>query len=453
VTDLANFSADVREAIEQFDCVTMHGDKWKLIRAELVRIAATLAAIPPDRQVLIDCLREFLDAGLKPSNSLIAKFDSAMNMPAVPGEAVAYLHQVVQNDGEPDQALSFWPDSFPLQGVGGFRSIGHRPLVYGDTNLPSQHAGVAVTEKIVERAIDAFELAGGDAGPASRGLAMRTVLEAVAQPLAAWPAMSASAWPGYPHPKPPADWSPIMPDAQKQTRVTVPDEIVDRAVDVYVADMDAQDLNVNAFNMNRAMRAALEAVAPPLTAQPGKHYSIDADELGIRARVADAITGALAFGAQGSNFPPPGHWLTPFWEAARADAAARSVAQTDLPFATVEQVCKALTKLGVSLPESNAECAARADELVNELCDAVHRRAVAPPDVPTGWRKFVEECAATRGGEVSGNHLAARAQALLAAAPKPNTPAEEWYCPYCKPTDGAGCGACPNYPIRRATAP
>ena len=39
MTDLSPFPPEVREAIEQFDCVTMHGDKWKLIRAELVRLA------------------------------------------------------------------------------------------------------------------------------------------------------------------------------------------------------------------------------------------------------------------------------------------------------------------------------------------------------------------------------------------------------------------------------
>lgn len=53
----------------------------------------------------------------------------------------------------------------------------------------------------------------------------------------------------------------------------------------------------------------------------GQAYSIDADPQGIRARVADAITGALAFGAQGGNTPTPEHWLTPFWMAARFEAA------------------------------------------------------------------------------------------------------------------------------------
>lgn len=44
------------------------------------------------------------------------------------GEAVAWLHDVVQGDGEQDQALSFSPDSFPLKGVGGFESIKSTPL-------------------------------------------------------------------------------------------------------------------------------------------------------------------------------------------------------------------------------------------------------------------------------------------------------------------------------------
>lgn len=44
------------------------------------------------------------------------------------GEAVAWLHDVVQSDGEQDQALSFSPDSFPLKGVGGFESIKSTPL-------------------------------------------------------------------------------------------------------------------------------------------------------------------------------------------------------------------------------------------------------------------------------------------------------------------------------------
>ncbi|MDE3021641.1 MAG: hypothetical protein KGI54_07250 [Pseudomonadota bacterium] len=50
----------------------------------------------------------------------------------------AYLHTVVQDDGEQDQALSFWPNSFPLQGVGGFRSIACQPLYLAQ---PTKDAG------------------------------------------------------------------------------------------------------------------------------------------------------------------------------------------------------------------------------------------------------------------------------------------------------------------------
>ena len=55
-------------------------------------------------------------------------------------------------------------------------------------------------------------------------------------------------------------------------------------------------------------------------ADRGTPYSIDADPLGIRAHVADAIAGALALGAQGSGNPPPDHWLAPFWHVARVEA-------------------------------------------------------------------------------------------------------------------------------------
>lgn len=62
-----------------------------------------------------------------------------------------------------------------------------------------------------------------------------------------------------------------------------------------------------------------------ITAVPLGAYSLDADPEGIRARAADAITGALAFGAQGINRPPEGHWLTPFWEAAQAEVVVPAV--------------------------------------------------------------------------------------------------------------------------------
>lgn len=54
-----------------------------------------------------------------------------MAAPAAPEQVqapIAYLHQVVCGDGEPDQALSFEPDNFPLAGTLGYRSISHQAL-------------------------------------------------------------------------------------------------------------------------------------------------------------------------------------------------------------------------------------------------------------------------------------------------------------------------------------
>lgn len=57
-----------------------------------------------------------------------------------PTEIVAYLHQVISGDGEPDQALSFAPDNFPLRDAPGFRfrSLSHRPLCFADVDHSSK---------------------------------------------------------------------------------------------------------------------------------------------------------------------------------------------------------------------------------------------------------------------------------------------------------------------------
>ncbi|WP_312781683.1 hypothetical protein [Acidovorax temperans] len=78
------------------------------------------------------------------------------------------------------------------------------------------------------------------------------------------------------------------------------------------AEMDAMR------GLSAAVQAWRTQAAPQQEAQ--EPYSIDTDPQGIRAIVADAITGALAFGAQGANPPPEGHWLTPFWGMAREEA-------------------------------------------------------------------------------------------------------------------------------------
>ncbi len=65
-------------------------------------------------------------------------------------------------------------------------------------------------------------------------------------------------------------------------------------------------------------------LAPPAQAVD-LPYSLDADPAGIRTSVCDVITGTLMVGAQGHTPPPAGHWAEPFWNAARADAAAQAV--------------------------------------------------------------------------------------------------------------------------------
>lgn len=60
------------------------------------------------------------------------------------GEAVAWLHDVIQADGETDHALSFSKNSFPLEGIGGFRSICATPLY----THPAPAASVSVSDVI-----------------------------------------------------------------------------------------------------------------------------------------------------------------------------------------------------------------------------------------------------------------------------------------------------------------
>ena len=47
-------------------------------------------------------------------------------------EPAAWVHDVVAADNEPEQALSFAPDNFPLMGICGFRSVACRPLYTAD---------------------------------------------------------------------------------------------------------------------------------------------------------------------------------------------------------------------------------------------------------------------------------------------------------------------------------
>lgn len=58
--------------------------------------------------------------------------------------------------------------------------------------------------------------------------------------------------------------------------------------------------------------------------QSGARTPKPLDDPRLQELFGSAITGALAFGAQGNNKPPEGHWLMPFWEMARAERASSS---------------------------------------------------------------------------------------------------------------------------------
>lgn len=68
-----------------------------------------------------------------------------------------------------------------------------------------------------------------------------------------------------------------------------------------------------AWQARAALAAAPAQEHATQLAGHGQAYSIDADPEGIRARVAEAITGALASGGKKSDRPADEHWLRPFW--------------------------------------------------------------------------------------------------------------------------------------------
>ncbi len=94
---------------------------------------------------------------------------------------------------------------------------------------------------------------------------------------------------------------------------------------------------------------AMLAAAPKAEPVP---YSLDADHQGIRALCADAITGALAFGAQGINPPPEDHWLTPFWKSANADRAMRAQAAPAAVAPPRAQEAEAVAEVTHSKPDN-----------------------------------------------------------------------------------------------------
>lgn len=80
--------------------------------------------------------------------------------------------------------------------------------------------------------------------------------------------------------------------------------------------------HLNDHQVSEAKRWGELAATPPTASPVGERaYSIDSDQDGIRERVCNAIDGAMAFGFQGVNPPPEGHWLERYWGIGREGTA------------------------------------------------------------------------------------------------------------------------------------
>ena len=130
-------ASDIRAALKQPqnhvpDAGNMMPAGWKLV--PVVPTIRQMAAMGPAIRAcynmdgvsgnVVDVYRAMLAAAPQPPTTE----QSSVVQPQVEQEPVAFMHDVVAYDGEPDQALSFSKDNFPLEGLGGFRSVGIHPL-------------------------------------------------------------------------------------------------------------------------------------------------------------------------------------------------------------------------------------------------------------------------------------------------------------------------------------
>lgn len=125
-------------------------------------------------------------------------------------------------------------------------------------------------------------------------------------------------------------------------------------------------------------RAALQSKACASVAKP-------LDDPRLQQLFGDAIEGALAFGFQGNNAPPEGHWLARFWNIGRAEAAqqaAKSAAASDEWLrAQIDEIlskpenAEALERMGVRVvrlaAKSAAPAATRSDAQIVEQTERI----------------------------------------------------------------------------------
>jgi hypothetical protein len=96
----------------------------------------------------------------------------------------------------------------------------------------------------------------------------------------------------------------------------------------YTLEWGSGDLYGAAADEIERLRAALDAA---LAATPKP-----LDDPRLQGLFSDAISGALAFGAQNTNPPPAGHWLERFWQMGRAERALSEAPPAAEPVAWID---------------------------------------------------------------------------------------------------------------------
>jgi hypothetical protein len=97
-------------------------------------------------------------------------------------------------------------------------------------------------------------------------------------------------------------------------------------------------LGIRAYAAIAALDAVLAATPKPL------------DDPRLQGLFSDAISGALAFGAQNTNPPPAGHWLERFWQMGRAELS-EAAAPAAEPVALTDEVLRyAMAAMGTGSP-------------------------------------------------------------------------------------------------------
>jgi hypothetical protein len=94
----------------------------------------------------------------------------------------------------------------------------------------------------------------------------------------------------------------------------------------------------------------LEQFAALYTTPPAPEAPLDDPRL--QGLFSDAISGALAFGAQNTNPPPAGHWLERFWQMGRAERELSEAAPPAAePVALTDEVLRyAMAAMGTGSP-------------------------------------------------------------------------------------------------------